>query len=138
MDVEWSDDLLIGVELIDSQHKELFRRMAALRAGMREGEGRKALMETLDFFTEYVGVHFAAEESTMRRYNYPALFTHRQEHEKFTQEIIALKQELKSLESRNEIMSFEGIKIERRFSDWLKDHIGKTDKKLGIYLAERL
>jgi hemerythrin len=138
METEWSEDLSIGIEPIDSQHKELFRRIAALRAGLRSGQGRSALLETLDFLAEYVDVHFSSEEKYMQRYDYPNTFTHRQAHEKFIREIADYKKEMKSLDAANEITSFLGIAVERRLADWLKDHIGVMDKKLGTYLAERL
>ena len=136
MESEWNEDLSTGVEAIVNQHKELFRHIAALREGLRKGHGREALIETLDFLTEYVNLHFSAEEKYMQKYNYPNIFTHRREHEKFVQEIVAFRKELKTLDSGNEITSFLEINVERRLTDWLTDHVGTMDKKLGAYLAE--
>ncbi len=138
MEGRWNQDLSIGIELLDSQHKELFQHISALRASLRAGTSRDALFKTLRFLEEYVVVHFDAEAHYMRRFDYPGIIEHEAEHEKFVKALADFKKELQALESRGEITSFLGIEIERKLSGWLADHIGNIDRKMGAFLAERL
>jgi hemerythrin len=138
MEGRWSQDLSIGIELLDSQHKELFQHISTLRAALRAGTSRDTLFKTLSFLEEYVVVHFDAEVQYMRRFDYPGINEHETEHQKFIKALADFKKELQTLESRGEITSFLGIEIERKLSGWLADHIGNIDKKMGAFLAERL
>lgn len=58
----WKDKYELGVPLIDTQHKELFRRvesfMQVLRAEDNWDEKIPQLNETLEFMKRYVVEHF--------------------------------------------------------------------------------
>ncbi len=138
MDYEWSPDLLINVEEIDNQHKELFQRIGSLRAAIRNGQGRGGLLKTIDFLEEYVNVHFNAEEALMQRYNYPGLLSQQTEHSGFLKDFEDFKEKLRELENEGEFSSFLAIEIERRLGAWLVNHVGTLDKQLGVFLADKL
>lgn len=134
---EWTPDLTVGVEKIDLQHQELFRRIDALRGAIRGGSARGETERTLRFLEEYVREHFAMEEDAMRRTGYPAVLAHRAEHEGFVQDLEAYKKRWKDLTARGEITSFLELEMQRRFSSWLADHIGRTDKIMGAFLLKQ-
>ncbi|HEX9051709.1 MAG TPA: hypothetical protein VF841_14355 [Anaeromyxobacter sp.] len=50
--LEWTQALSVGVEEIDAQHRELFRRAARLLEGIRGGEPEE-LGQLFDFLHEY-------------------------------------------------------------------------------------
>ena len=58
----WKDEYKIGVELVDSQHEELFKRLGdfivTVRSDQDKEEKRKEIEKTLDFMGEYVVTHF--------------------------------------------------------------------------------
>jgi hemerythrin len=130
MSVEWTQDLAVGVKIIDEQHKEIFRRVDALLEACKAGKGRVAVGETLHFLEEYVDEHFAAEEAIQVRYEYPDYRAHKQEHEEF----------FKSVEKLNKKFEKEGpsltmvLETNRIVVDWLVKHIKKVDMDLGAYL----
>lgn len=138
MEGQWREDLSIGIELLDSQHKELFQHISMLRGAMRAGEGRDALLKTLRFLEEYVVVQFNAEESYMQRFNYPGLSVHKEEHKEFVKVLSDYRRKFQELDSRGEITSFLGIEIARTLSGWLEDHIKSVDKNMSVFLAGKL
>lgn len=62
----WKDKYELGVSLIDTQHKELFRRiesfMQTLRSADSWGEKIPQINETLELMKRYVAEHFRFEE----------------------------------------------------------------------------
>lgn len=138
MEYDWSSDLSIGIEAIDNQHKELFQRFASLRWALRNGQGRAALLKTVNFLEEYVDVHFNAEEALMQQYNYPGLSEQKKEHEAFLRDFLDFKEKLSAMETEGEFTAFLAIEFERRLSAWLVAHIGQVDKKLGTFLANKM
>lgn len=138
MERQWSEDLSIGIELLDSQHKELFQHISRLRAAWREGEGRDTLLKTLRFLEEYVAVQFNAEEAYMRRFNYPGLNVHEEEHKDFVKVLSEYRRKFQELDPRAEITQFLSMEIARKLSDWLADHIKSVDKNMGAFLAGKL
>jgi hemerythrin len=135
---EWSEDLSIGVEQIDNQHRELFQRIGSLRWAIRNGQGRGALLETLAFLEEYVDAHFTAEEALMQQHDYPGILEQKKEHEGFLKELLSFKEKLIDMEIEGEFTAFLEIEIERKLSGWLAEHIGTIDRKLGTFLTEKM
>ena len=138
MNGQWSEDLATGIELLDSQHKEFFQHINMLRSAMRAGEGRDALVRTLEFLEGYVRVHFNAEEMYMRRFNYPDLSVHEQEHKDFIKLLSDYGKKFQELDSRGEITSFLVVEIARKLSGWQEDHIRSVDRNMGAFLVGKL
>ena len=134
---EWTEDLTVGVEKIDSQHRELFKRINSLRTALRDGSARDETEKTLEFLEQYVQEHFAMEENYMRKYGYHGIMAHRTEHEGFVKDLNEYKAKWKELNREGEITSFLEIEMERRFSQWLADHIGRTDKAMGEFILKK-
>ncbi len=138
MELRWTNDLSVGVQEIDNQHKELFERINNLRAAMSQGKGRAEIGKTVKFLEEYVVEHFSMEEKYMGKYSYGAYLVHKAEHEAFIKDFADFKKKLEGLELRGGITSFLTIDVQRRLVDWLLNHIAKIDKALGAFLATEL
>jgi hemerythrin-like metal-binding protein len=132
---EWTEDLAIGVETIDSQHREMFRAFKAL---LKEPDNPgtavpEELPWMLGFLEDYVVNHFGMEELYMRRYSYPGYPDHKSQHVEFINRFYDLRDEIDA----------EGInpKTAEKVADfvgyWLVHHIGETDRALGEFLRER-
>lgn len=133
MRLEWSPQLAVGVELIDEQHRELFKRMNDLRIAMTSGRAREEIPKLLDFLTDYVVAHFRAEERIMSRSGYPSYIEHRDLHNAFSTEFFELRQEI---DVRGYSPSLV-IRFNQKLSDWLVEHIMKVDKNLGGFLQTK-
>lgn len=132
MPIEWSDNLKIGVGTIDSQHRELFARVAAFESALDRGEtGRIA--DTFAFLREYALVHFAHEEQLMRESVYPGLDEHRAAHVQFVERLGALVRERET----GVASAFLALRARNWIVVWLLEHVGGMDQALGRYLRGR-
>lgn len=131
--VKWSEELSVGVDTIDAQHKELFDVSNALLEEVAKGHGLGEVTKMIAFLEGYVESHFSMEETYMKRYSYPEYPQHKIEHTSFIGDFYDLRQELD-----NEGVTAElTVKLADRVSDWLANHIGKMDKALGAFLKKR-
>lgn len=133
----WKEKYLIGVELIDEQHKELFKRLSNfIQIVQNEEEWEEKLdkvKETLDFMKEYVVFHFEDEESYQEKVGYPDIENHRRVHNKF-------KEEINEYVKIFELEGFTEEKIQElnaKLMTWLIIHVGKMDQKIGEYVKSK-
>jgi len=132
MSIHWDPRLAIGVDLIDGQHQELFRRAAALIEAMQNAHGKDEVARLLPYLESYVVEHFAAEERLMTSHHYPKMAEHVGEHRKFVEDFVALKAEL----AKGATTSLT-VKTTNFIGGWLRAHIAKTDQALGAFLNSR-
>jgi hemerythrin len=130
--LKWTDELSVGVNEIDSQHKELLSRVSGLLSAMSMGKGKHEVTETLDFLADYVVIHLNTEERIMKEHAYPGFDHHRRQHAVFTEKVSALREQL----DRAGPSSFLAIQSQRLLSDWLINHISVIDSALGAFLTE--
>jgi hemerythrin len=124
----WKDAYAVGNELIDSQHKELFRMADDLAAAMsREGpDSRAACARSVGFLKNYVVKHFADEEELQASLRYEGLPGHKILHRDFVSTV--LQHEKKLIESnfnRKTMQQFAGTLI-----GWLIYHVVGEDGKI--------
>jgi len=130
MGIEWRESLAIGVDAIDSQHKELLLRFDRLLNACQSGQGIEELRKLQGFLDEYVHTHFSDEEALQRENRYPAYETHRAEHIYFIEQLNKLKQETKE----EGISTHHVVETNNMLLKWLLNHISKVDKELGAFL----
>ena len=127
---EWWEDLATGNQLIDNQHKELFRRINILLAACEQRKGKDEVGDLLQFLKKYVRTHFQDEENLQLRANYPLYKEHREEHDNFIQELIKVEDEF-SKEGASLLVIIGAGKI---VLDWVQNHIYQSDKKMAEFL----
>jgi hemerythrin len=129
---EWTQALSIGVELIDEQHKELFRRahdlIEALKAGRRSEVGG-----LVEYLGQYTNTHFEAEEALMRSVGFPGLDGHHALHDSFRTELAALVADYE----RKGATPLVTLTLHNWLSDWLRKHVSTADVELAKFLAKR-
>ncbi|HCE44928.1 MAG TPA: hypothetical protein DET40_15420 [Lentisphaeria bacterium] len=124
-----------GVELVDEQHKEYFRRLDILLGMMEKSElNDYELRRSFDFFRSYAVVHFDTEELLMKISSYPETEGHMRTHEFFSETIERMAEELSV--SRDISLVAEELKV--FLTGWLEDHIETFDLKLTKFLKERV
>ena len=130
--LQWTPDLAVGIEEIDDQHRELFRRAARLLEGLHQGQPEE-IGALIDFLHEYAVTHFGAEEDHMRATHFPGYLRHKAEHDRFISDLLALAGE----HDRKGAGAFMALKVNHWLVQWLKDHVSGTDAELGKFLARR-
>lgn len=133
MNIAWTDDLATGIDEIDSQHKDLFQRLNDLLDACSQQKGKEEIGKFLNFLSDYVILHFAAEEREMMKHQYPGIIDHKIEHSKFTLAIGDLKKEFAQQGARIDVV----LVAVRTSFEWLQFHIRKTDKALGVFLKAK-
>jgi hemerythrin len=69
--IKWNDSYLLGNELVDSQHMELFNLVNSLVNSCASGTDVIKLKNTLEFLVNYAVQHLDDEEALQLQYNYP-------------------------------------------------------------------
>ncbi|HYF95351.1 MAG TPA: bacteriohemerythrin [Symbiobacteriaceae bacterium] len=134
MAIQWTEALAVGINDIDTQHKELFRQADLLLEASQKGIGMDELDRTLQFLGKYVVDHFGTEERYMDKFNYPASDFHKKEHADFVAEFVKTKERI-AKEGASLSLLFQ---VQKRIVEWLNNHIRKEDKALGAYLKTKM
>ena len=130
MAVEWTSDLATGIDEIDDQHREMFRRANALLAAMREGKARGEIEPTLDYLRSYFLEHFALEERVMAASGYHGLEQHRARHTQFAGFITEIERGFRDGARPGHVI----IELVDRLSTYLRLHMGETDRQMARFL----
>jgi hemerythrin len=131
--MEWNEKLAVGIKTIDSQHKELFKRINRLVTAIKEHRCKSEIDGTLKFLDDYARVHFAEEEKHMRETGYAGYEEQRQEHKKYLAALADLKAQ--AGQPRVQGSSYDlSATTNQVVVDWIVDHIMKVDMKFGEHL----
>jgi len=126
--MEWSDQLSVGIQEIDEQHKVLVDLLNQLHDAIMNHHGAEATGEIMDKLCEYTKIHFAVEESILRILDYPDYDDHKKHHEQLLTQVRELRHKM---ESEGHSISFELLHFLKR---WLTIHILEEDKAYTEHL----
>ncbi len=146
--IEFTDDLKIGIDLIDSQHKEIIRiynmfvveiNQIIFTAMHLKNDSSLDINESttlgdipviaeeaknlIDVLVEYVTNHFNDEEQLMQQFHYSEFEKHSQKHVEIKDEILYYKDAM----HRNELSIIEFVEF---FYGWVINHIKNVDVHL--------
>ena len=131
MHITWNEDLALGNQLVDDQHRRIFAVADDFLQAMLQGQGRSQLEEMMKFLGEYVADHFTAEETLMIQNDYPGYADHKEQHIEF----MVSFEEIRAECERTGATSVLAIRVNQLVSSWLRMHIRRVDKLLAEYLA---
>lgn len=123
----WNESLRCGVIEVDNQHKELFRKIDGLQHAMSQGKGRQEIARLLDFLSDYVVRHFAAEERQMDSLQCPVAEANKLAHAEFLEVFKSLQRRFEEAGATPSLV----LEIKDTLSRWLVDHISRIDTKLN-------
>ena len=131
--IDWSDDLSVGVELIDEQHKQLIEHLNNLSNAVKNYQGPTEIPDTLSFLIDYTDFHFSEEEQSMKAHNYPAYDTHKAKHEEFKTILAYMESEFRDDGPTAQLAE----SIDTLLVNWLLKHIKSVDVAFGAFLKEK-
>ncbi len=132
MDIfDWKDEYSVGYREIDDQHKRLFELAGELHAAMAAGKGKAEMSKTLANLVAYTPTHFASEERLMQLNHYPDYVQHKAAHDALTKQVVEFQRDFETGRSPLTIGLMQFLK------DWLREHIGNTDRKIAAFLIEK-
>ena len=129
--ISWTDELSVGIGIIDDQHKGLVDLINELNAAMRQRRSDAVLVGVLERLKQYTVKHFATEEEFFDKFGYSDAATHKKAHRDLVEKVLAFEAELKS--GRAKVT----MEIMRFLKDWLVGHIMGTDKRYGPFLNSK-
>ncbi len=130
MSFTWNDNLAVGVEEIDEQHREIFARFDKLSLACQEQHGGDVVKELIDFLHEYVEKHFAAEEALMQKLAYPGLAVQLEQHAAFRKDLDALTVENEQGMDAHKL----SLAVDRRLVQWFILHIRNLDSEMAQFV----
>jgi hemerythrin len=126
---KWDSRLETGISSIDSQHKELFKRIENLELAMYSGRVSNELVLLVEYLESYAEDHFNTEESMMLDMNYPHMIKHIEEHKKFRDYHSKLNKEYR----KRGAGIYLAIDVDREIRKWWESHILGTDMQYVPY-----
>ena len=125
--VDWTDELSVGIEEIDAQHKVLVGLVNEMHEAIHKRLGGEVVREILDKLTDYTRIHFAVEESLMRIFGYPGYDEHKFEHEGLIRHVQDLQHKVDT--GKTAI----GFEVMHFLKFWLTKHITESDRSYSGY-----
>ena len=128
---EMKPEFFTGIELIDSEHRQLFdyaNQIYDLLHAEFVPDKYDHIVDILGKLRDYTKKHFADEEAYMESIQYKKLFTQKVQHQAFIDELDKLDlDEISELDNQEEtienLLSF--------VTDWLIHHILEVDTQIG-------
>ena len=130
--IDWTDDLSVGIKMIDSDHKKMTGLINDLFIACFAAQGPAVLESIVNELVEYTKEHFRREEDVMAKHGFPGLARQRELHEDLTRRVIEVEQSLKA--GTDDALSNEVLTFLR---SWWIDHIQSEDMKFGVFLRAK-
>lgn len=96
---------------------------------MKAGKGREILEKVLSSLAEYTVYHFQTEEALFQKHGYPKAAEHKKQHNDLTRKVKELTDKLSKGQCTITLETLDFL------TDWLKNHIQRSDKEYGPFLA---
>ena len=126
---EMKDEYLTGIEEIDKEHRVLFE-IAEEIYNLCENEfvpdKYDDIVSLIGRLKQYTMMHFEHEEAYMESIHYKKMFTQKVQHENFRNKLESI--DLESIDENQEQAVEDLLKF---VTDWLVEHIMRTDKQIG-------
>jgi len=139
MGITWTQELSVGVEEIDNQHKELYRNVDLFFEQIRKGGGNGNLANLFTYLETYVATHFSLEEKYMTKFyvngrGYEDEKAHVAQHRAFMRDFTAYREEFLENGPTPPLVA----EFQKWILNWMVGHFGKTDRGLGRFLRSAL
>lgn len=128
--ISWKEDYEVGIDIVDSQHKELFI-IAGKAFDLLKNEfvtdKYDAMVEILEELKDYAAFHFETEEKYLEETGFKKLFSHKMEHAAFLQEIQGI-----DLEELDKNQEEHMMRILQFIVNWIDRHILEKDQQFAV------
>jgi hemerythrin-like metal-binding protein len=127
--ITWTEDMSVGVRVVDNDHKTLIRMLNDLNDGILAGHARSALEAVIEGLLKYTKLHFTREERLLADSGFPDAAAHKTEHDLLSRRFMNLQARFEMGQSRE--LSLEAMRL---LKSWLTDHIQGSDQNYGAHL----
>lgn len=127
----WTQNLFVGVQEIDDQHKMWFKKAEELFEAGKNHQAKEYIGGLLNFLDSYTKKHFSDEEKYMVKIGYPGYAEQKKAHAAFIEQLAKLKTDYET--SGGDLMVI--LNANKMVVTWLTQHISNMDKKIGEFAA---
>jgi hemerythrin-like metal-binding protein len=129
MQINWSKELEIGNEMIDTQHRMLVLLLKKLDIALSSRMDPKIVMGILLEIKKFTEFHFLSEENLMAELRYPGL----EAHEKIHSELLA---QLNVFIAKINRQQEKPQDILPQIVTWVAHHVASEDIKIAEYVRK--
>lgn len=132
MQISWTEDLAIGVDQIDNDHKDLLQFYNELAHAVESKAVWEDINDRMSFVCYYCIAHFGREEDLMDEIDYPDIAEHIQSHNALQAEfshLFEIYSASRAIQDAERIVGFIGT--------WLTRHILQEDVAIGVHYRSR-
>jgi len=122
--LQWKPEYSVGVESMDVEHREMIDLINEIYEKLDSAPDADQIEDCLGDIFSTVSMHFALEESLMRKSNYAEYQAHKDNHEELLDQIRDLMDDFAADTSAG------AVKLERGLSDWFAGHFATFDARL--------
>jgi hemerythrin-like metal-binding protein len=126
--IEWSDELSVGIDEIDEDHKHLVAIVNNFHEVFRNDASKDATLKALSEIADYTTWHFEHEEKLMYKHKFPRLTQHQHQHATLLKDLGIL---IADFENGRADISQATMDFLR---EWLLVHLQNEDYELGIWV----
>ena len=127
----WTDQLNIGIDVIDQQHRRIVEYINQLDDARDSGHTQEEIAAVLGQLVDYTLSHFAFEESMQEEANYPFSKAHKKVHDLFTQRVAEYQTRFNKGEDITKALSSMLV-------TWLFNHIKRDDADYAAAIKAHL
>jgi hemerythrin len=131
MELFWTEDLSVGYNPIDTQHKELLTQYNSLLKACKESKESDEIEQLLYCMVDHFASHIEEEEHLMAQFKFPDHEIHTQQHRDFFENVQEVYNEL----NENGVSVTFVAAINHTLLNWLLNHVMQFDTNLGRFLA---
>lgn len=129
--IQWNDELSVGVDAIDDQHKELIRIANGLMNAVDKGADQRVVNNVITRLRAYTVFHFNSEEKLMEKYHFPHRGQHEVEHRRLKADVKRFQRTLYEKDDLTPESVLNFLKI------WLLKHILSTDREFAKFIHDK-
>ncbi len=143
MPIVWRNQMSVGNDAIDQDHKLLFCLINSIELALRSEDAMELLPVFIQQLLAYTKEHFAREEEIQKKIYYPLIDEHKREHKEIVVKLVDMERlvaEYISKEQRAQLGKDEQASMRKEIIDlarhWIMDHVLQRDKSMEIYLRK--
>ena len=130
--IHWTQDMSVGVESLDNDHKLLLSLVNQLDDAIRAGIGEDTVSSVLDALLDYAEYHFSREEALLDACGYPDDEAHKHTHQVLRMQVTHIRD--RYLANPDTIHDREVLAF---LKNWLTSHIMGRDKLYAPFMASK-
>ena len=127
--INWSDEYLVGLEEIDSQHKEMAHLINDVLVANQNLLPQEEISKRMALMIKYTKRHFRCEEGLMRIYQFPDQASHLEEHRVMVRNVEDKEREMVSAKYPPETLY-------RFFVAWFGGHAFGADIEMAKFILD--